>query len=302
MTDARSISIQFGVAVAILCSVGCPPKVTRIPQPVGSIPTAMDFVVAQQRRVQAVPSLSLRGHAELQWRDEKGRHFDDGDFDLVVRPPSDLSLRVGKLGEKFLWVGAGGGHSWIVLPRESPSRAVIRDWNESESSHEMSMGIGVTGLDGVIEPRRLIEALGLANVTEGDISAIGWDEIRGAWCFTLLNRRAYARGETLLPIGCEWLNLEMRVVGSCTLDNFEWIRGTWPIGSPPSSVQALVPTRIRFALWSQGRRELDEEPGGEIKLSAQEPSFGGDRIRPQLFNWDDVKAALRPEVIEESQE
>ena len=285
----------------LFCALGCHPQTVLVPRPEGIAPTAADFVDAQQRRLLAVPSLALRGHAELQWIDTTGRHFDDGDFDLILRPPTELSLRVSKLGEKFLWVGGGGGQSWIVLPRENPSRAILRDWPSLTPDAVAQKGLaleGIGGLGELMNPSRLIEALGLESANASEITNVSWSEVRAAWAFTLSNRRLYARGESLLPIGCDWIDASAQVIATCTLDGFEWIRGDRPAGFPASSLQTLVATRLHFSVWSSGRHEQDGAADGELSLSAEVPTFGGGKIKNQLFNWDDVKAALRPEVIE----
>ena len=285
----------------LLCALGCHPQTVLVPRPDGIAPTAADFVVAQQRRLLAVPSLALRGHAELQWIDKTGRHFDDGDFDLILRPPTELSMRVSKLGEKFLWVGGGGGQSWIVLPRENPSRAILRDWPSLPRDADAQKGLaldGIGGLGELMNPSRLIEALGLEPANVSEITDVSWNEVRAAWAFTLPNRRLYARGESLLPVGCDWIDASSRVIATCSLDGFEWVRGDRPVGSPVSSVQSLVATRLQFLVWSGGRCEHDGSADGELSLSAEVPNFGVGKIKTQLFNWDDVKATLRPEVIE----
>ena len=297
-------SRSFLAIGCLLCAISCHPQAVLVPKPDGIAPTSADFVAAQQQRLLAVPSLALRGHAELNWSDTTGRHFDDGDFDLILRPTNELSLRVSKLGEKFLWVGGGGGQSWIVLPRENPSRAILRNWPSSPSVGGGQKGLSVVGMGGLgglgelMEPARLIEALGLASTNASEISSVAWSEVRGAWAFTLPNRRLYARGESLLPVGCDWIDATSQVIATCQLDGFEWMRGDRPVGSPASSVQALVATRLQFSVWSAGRHEQDGAADGNLSLSAEIPTFGGDKIRTQLFNWEDVKTALRPEVIE----
>ncbi len=304
MIRSHLFSPSFWAIGCLICAMSCQRQVVLVPKPDGIAPTANDFVAAQQRRLLAVPSLSLRGHVELKWIDSTGRHFDDGDFDLILRPPTEFSLRVSKLGEKFLWVGGGGGQSWIVLPRENPSRAILRQWPTLPKVVGSPNGLSIQGLGGLgelMEPARLIEALGLAPANESEISSVSWSEVRGAWAFTLPNRRQYARGESLLPIGCDWTDATSQVIATCTLEGFEWIRGDRPVGSPASSSQALVATRLKFSVWSAGRHEQVGAPDGELSLSAEVPTFGAEKIKPQLFNWDDVKAALRPEVIEGTQ-
>jgi len=291
---------------AIFSAAACAPKTVRIAQPEGPIPTAQECATAQQDRLRAVPSLALRGHAEFRWKDKSGAHFENGDFDWLVRPPSDLSLRISKLGEKFLWVGAGGNRSWIVLPKNSPSTAIVHegagslcDFMDSMDSMQGRLDIGALGM--LMDPARLIEAIGLAPIRASEVSSISWSETRAAWVFTLPNRRVYMRGESFLPVGCDWLNSAGQVVATCYLDGFEWIRGDRPVGSPSTTVQPLVATRLRFSIWSNRRCQKDGDADGELSIAAQDPSFGSERIRPQLFDWDAVKAALRPEVIDGEQ-
>ncbi|MSR44176.1 MAG: hypothetical protein EXS15_02310 [Phycisphaerales bacterium] len=290
------LSRRWWVAVPV-CVLGCSPTTINIAKPDGAAPSAEEFSRAQSQRIHAIPSLALRGHAELHWSDTKGRHFDDGDFDLILRPPSELSLRLSKVGEKFLWVGGGGGQSWMVFPRESPPRAVLREW-DAHSPAAPQDSTDLRGVEHLMDPVRVMEALGVAAVSPSEVTAIDWDGKRGAWVFTLPNRRMFARGESLLPVGCDWLNATDQVVASCALDGFEWIRGDRPSGAPPASTQPLVATRIHFSIWSKGRTATDGSPDGELLLAASEPAFGAERIRPQLFNWDDVRDALRPEVVE----
>ncbi|MSQ89989.1 MAG: hypothetical protein EXS01_01150 [Phycisphaerales bacterium] len=298
MIRARAACVAIWVVALVLCAAGCPPQVVRVPQPPGAIPTAADFQRAQEQRLLAIPTLALRGHAALQWTDGRGGHFDDGDFDFIARPPVELSLRLSKLGEKFLWVGGGGGQAWVIFPRESPTRAILRRWTDGGDRGAALDGLELGGIESLLEPGRMMEALGLSRIDSAAIKQIAWDERRGGWSFELPGRVIFARGESLLPVGCNWTNALGKVLASCTLEGFEWIRGERPVGSPPAAVQPLVATRIRFSIWSQGRCEGDGPPSGELALAAQEPSFGTDRMRPQLFNWDDVRAALRPEVIE----
>ncbi len=277
--------------------IGCTPAVTRIPQPPGAVPTAEDLAAAQRLRLQAIPSLALRGHAEFNWTDRSGRHFDDGDFDLIMRPPGEVSLRAGKLGEKFLWIGSGGGLEWIVLPRETPSRAIVRSTASAEKRSLLGGG-SFDRIGSILEPKRLLEAFGLEQVAAVNVSAIGWDELRGAWGFTLPGHRLYARGESLLPVGCDWLDDRAQVIATCTLDGFDWIHGEKPAGSLLTTNQPRVSTRVRFCVWSGESNTPRDVPEAEVSLAAQEPTYGAEQIRPQLFVWEAIRSALRPQVVE----
>ncbi len=285
--------------LVVVALASCCPQNFHVAAPDGPAPTAEQFAQAQSARVAALGSLALRGHAELTWRDASGGHFDDGDFDLLIRPPVEMSLRVSKLGEKIVWVGAGDGNWWIVFPRERPSRAVLRPWSGQRAIAAMGADADEQGLSALLVPTRLFEALGVSAVRSDEVRSIGWDETRGAWRITLADRQIFARGETLLPIGCEWFDANEHIVVRCTLEGFEWVRGDRPGGN--ASVSApLVATRINFEIWSRGRSASDGPPDSACAFAAETPSYGADRIKPQLFNWPDVQAALRPEVVEDA--
>lgn len=283
-----------------LTLAACCPTTLHVAAPDGPAPTPERFVQAQVARVAALGSLALRGHAELTWRDASGGHFDDGDFDLLVRPPVEMSLRVSKLGEKIVWVGAGDGNWWIVFPRERPSRALLRPWSAQQPVADMGAGADEQGLSALLVPTRLFEALGVSSVRSDEVRSIDWDGTRGAWRIALGDRQIFARGETLLPVACEWFDAKERIFARCTLEGFEWVRGERPVGSAPDSSQPLVATRINFEIWTRGRCVSDGPPDSACALAAEVPSYGLDRIKPQLFNWPDVQAALRPEVVEDA--
>ncbi len=268
-----------------------------VPRPAGQAPTAVDFAARQEIRVCAISTIALRGHAEIRWKDESGSHFDDGDFDLVARPPSEMSLRVSKLGERILWVGAGGDEWWTVFPKDKPSRAILRPWTSTPSAkHEALDG----SLADLIYPARIFESIGLAKVTADAVTGIDWDSSRGGWRFDLADRRIFTRGESLLPVECEWVDEHGAVVAVCELSAFAWPTGEREAGSRPLESQPLVATRIRIAAWPRGRGAQDAPAEAELLLSAETPSFGADRAKPQLFRWEDVARALRPEVIQGS--
>ena len=287
----------LGVALGLLLLGGCA-KTERILRPEGPAPTAQSLALAQQHRLAAVSTLSLRGHAEISWRDNDSAHFDDGDFDLVARPSNALSLRVSKLGERILWIGGGDGEWWTVFPRERPSRAILRPWGSSSDSSGRASG-PTDSLAAIAAPMRLFEALGLAPIAESEVTAISWDETRGSWRFDLKGRRIFARGESLLCVASEWVDEEGEVRATCELSEFLWPSGEREPGSRQLEVQPLVATRVTFAAWEGGRRKRDGAPDAELKLAAEAPTFGVDRVRPQLFRWSDVEKALRPEIVED---
>jgi hypothetical protein len=269
------------------------------PQPEGPPPTAQQWADAQERRAAAIPSLSLRGHADFDWRDAAGQHFDDGDFDIIFRAPSELCLRLSKVGQKLLWIGAGGGQAWVIFLSEKPVRAMLRLMQPAGGGSPRpphGLGDAMPGIERLFDPDRLAEALGIGRASAADVQSIAWDGPRAAWAVALPSRRVFVRGESLLPVGIDWLNASGGVTASCTLTSFDWLRSEQAIAAAESS-KPLVPTRIRLEVWSGGRVRSDGAPDGVLLLAAGEPTDAAARIKPQMFSWDDVRGSTRAEVI-----
>lgn len=295
------LAISLGVAVFLGVSValvsGCQQGPRIMPAPTGPIPTRADVAASQSKRCAALSTLGLKGHAQLNWKDEAGTHFDDGDFDLLMQPPWELCLRVSKLGERILWIGSNQEIWWIVYPTEKPSRAVVHSVTGAAAAD--SGGVESGSLEALVAPSRLMEALGVATISPEEIRRIEWDGAMGAWCCTLGNRRVYMRGEGLLPVGCDWTDESGEVVATCRLDAFGWPEGQRASGQTTGEIQPLVATRIALEVWNGRRRKSHGDPDASMALAAQQPQYATDRVKPQLFRWEDVRAALNPEVIEE---
>ncbi len=288
------LSSWFACAATAVLLGACSPRELET-QPDGPPPGPSEIARLQRARIDALSSFALRGHAEVSWRDRTGSHFDDGDFVLMARPPEESSLRISKLGERVLWIGSGEGQWWTIFPRETPSRAILRPWPRA-SSEQATVGVDGT-LAGILAPARLFEALGLSSIDEKDVRTVAWDGARGAWMIELPHRRVFARGESLLPVGVEWENGAGEVIASCELEAFVWPSGDRPAGAPEAEVKPLLATRMRIAAWGP-HGSTRERPDAVATLAAEAPSFGAESIKPQLFRWQDVEAALRPEVVE----
>lgn len=301
-SSARMRKAVGFLAAALLwngAAVGCAlPK--AVAEPDGPPPTAQRWADAQERRAATVPSLSLRGHAQFEWRDSTGQHFDDGDFDIIFRAPSELCLRLSKLGQKALWIGSGGGQAWVIFLNEQPVRALHRLTRPNGRAPQMPHGgleASMSGAARFFDPHQLAEALGIGRANAADVQSIAWDSVRAAWAVELPGRRLFVRGESLLPVGIEWVDAAGAITANCELSSFEWLRSEQAFPATESS-KPLVPTRIRLEVWSGGRSRAQGAPDGVLVLAAGEPTDAAARIKPQMFSWDDVRGATRPEVIE----
>ncbi len=284
-----------GWIAALMCAIGGCDAVRPVPQPDGLPPDAAAVAEAQRARLSAIPTLAMRGVAELRWADGAGAHVEDGDFELVLRAPLDTSLRVTKFGERVLWAGSGNGQWWLFEPKAQPSRVTVG---------ASDLPDGEDGLLALMRPAHLLATLGLRPIEASEVQEIVWDSRLGCW--RALVRQGNSRMSvelrhaSLLPVGIDWLDAHGNVRVRSEMSVFAWPGSEESVTRPG----ALVPTRItvsmfdppaEVALVRDGRAPA---PDATLALSAAPPTDGTARIRDRLFDFESLRASLKPEVVE----
>jgi hypothetical protein len=269
-------------------------SVRPVPQPEGPPPDAAAVEQAQRSRLDAMPTLAMRGVAELRWTDDSGEHVEDGDFELVLRAPLDTSLRVTKFGERVLWAGSGNGRWWLFEPKSQPSRATVGPIDMADSRR---------GLVGLMRPAQLLATLGLRPIAASQVRSIEWDARSGCWRAVVQQSAGTMavelRHASLLPVAVEWLDGEGRVQLRSALSSFAWPGAEESVTRPG----ALVPTRIVVSMYDPPadatlvREGRAAAPQATLALNAAPPTDGTARIRDRLFEFDALRAALKPEVV-----
>jgi len=83
-------------------------------------------------RVAALHRFYADGVVTLRWRDDKGRHEEQADFELWIDAPHRAALRIHKLGEEFLFAGSSERGSWLLdLRRDDETAAYLARPGES---------------------------------------------------------------------------------------------------------------------------------------------------------------------------
>lgn len=289
----RAVRAGACAALASLAMWACD-AARPVPQPEGPVPDAAAVAQAQRARLAAIPTLALRGVAELRWRDGSGEHLEDGDFELVLRAPLDTSLRVTKFGERVMWAGSGNGQWWLFEPRAQPSRVTVGATGAPDDAD---------GLLGLMRPAHLLATLGLRPIDESQVHGIGWDARLGCW------RAAVGEGAgqmvmelrhaSLLPVAVEWMDAQGNVRVRSEMSAFAWPGAEESVTRPG----ALVPTRITVrmfdppadaALVREGRAPAAQ---ATLALNAAPPTDGSSRIRDRLFDFESLRGALKPDVV-----
>ncbi|MBU3728899.1 MAG: hypothetical protein FGM37_06585 [Phycisphaerales bacterium] len=290
-------AVRAGLWTAIAAAGLCACESARpVPQPDGPAPDAAAVADAQRARLSAIPTLAMRGVAELRWSDESGAHMEDGDFELVLRAPLDTSLRVTKFGERVMWAGSGGGRWWLFEPKAQPSRVTVGTVDVTGD------GDG-SGLIGLMRPARLLATIGLRPIEASQVQSIEWDS--GAGCWRALVRQGSGmmsvelRHASLLPVAVEWLDREGKVQLRSELSSFAWPGAEEAVTRPG----ALVPTRIAISMFEPAADASLVRDGrapaaqATLALVASAPTDGAARIRDRLFEFESLRAALKPEVV-----
>ena len=288
-------SVRAGVCAAVAaCGLWACEGARPIPQPDGPPPDAAAVDRAQKERLAAIPTLAMRGVAELRWTDESGDHVEDGDFELVLRAPLDTSLRVTKFGERVLWAGSGNGQWWLFEPRAQPSRVTV---GPTGAPGEES------GLLALMRPAHLLATLGLRPIDADHVREIHWDPQLGCWRARVQEGDALMtielRHASLLPVAVDWLDAQGNVRLRSDMSVFAWPGAEESVTRPG----ALVPTRITVrvfdppadaALVRQGRAPAAQ---ATLALNASPPTDGAARIRDRLFDFEALRSALKPELL-----
>lgn len=288
-------AVRAGALVAVAACALCSCDAARpVPQPQGPPPDAAAVAQAQRARLASIPTLAMRGVAELKWSDGSGAHVEDGDFELVLRAPLDTSLRVTKFGERVMWAGSGNGQWWLFEPKSQPSRVTVGAISSPDSAD---------GLLALMRPAHLLATLGLRPIEASEVKEVEWDSRLGCWRALVQHGDARMaielRHASLLPVGVDWLDAQGNVQLRSEMSAFAWPGAEESVTRPG----ALVPTRVTvsmfdppadLALVREGRA-----PGAQatLALNASTPTDGAARIRDRLFDFDSLLAALKPDVV-----
>jgi hypothetical protein len=281
-------------AVAACCLSACD-TARPAPQPEGPPPDATAVAQAQRARLAAMPTLALRGVAELRWTDESGDHVEDGDFELVLRAPLDTSLRVTKFGERVLWAGSGNGQWWLFEPRAQPSRVTVGSADAPGDA---------AGLLGLMRPAHLLATLGLCPVDADDVREVRWDPQLACWRAQVQQGDALMsielRHASLLPVAVDWLDSQGQVRLRSEMSAFAWPGAEESVTRPG----ALVPTRIVVKVFDppaeaeRARGRSAPAAQSTLALNASPPTDGAARIRERLFDFESLRSALKPQVVQ----
>jgi hypothetical protein len=230
-----------------------------------------------------------RGVIELRWRDDDGRHFEQGSIDLWLQLPRHTALRVEKLGNVFLWLGSDAELFWLfdmlsddTVLHVSPHTSPLED-------------AGVFS----VRPLALLDLIGLSKLPLEDDDddtehpVVSHDQQRNAWVITAPGQggmmRLYFARESYLPIRVESLNDNGEVAFTSVIRP-ERYRSVPRPGAPASQFASMATlVDITATNTPDGIRD------GEIKLALDSPtSFVDNQPMDRVFDLPRLIQAMRP--------
>lgn len=251
-------------------------------------PSYGELAERHNQRVALLDTLYADGVIELKWRDEQGRHAEQGDLDLWLRMPDCTAMQVSKMGERFFWLGSNQEASWMFDFRASDAPiAAIHPPHAMLAADDAVVSVSLTDL---------LEMMGLAPIPltpPSDAPAIQYDKRTRAWVMHAQGSagplRMYYDGRRLLPVRIELINADaadaedssVLLFSTLYLERYEYvsIAGRSPDQFP------LVPTLI----------DLERADGeGMLKIAVNKPVVKDDSFREDYFNLDWLLAAFQP--------
>jgi hypothetical protein len=288
MTYQRGTNLLL-LLTAALAFTGCR-TLPSGPDPQADAPTYAAIAEVHNLRVQRLSPMYGRGVLEVRWRDEDGRHFEQGNLDIWLDLPRHTALRVEKVGSVFLWLGSNDDRFWLF--------DMLGDETVLLTAHHDSVLRG-TGLL-TVRPLVLLDLAGLTMLPElnGEYEPqVTHDAQRDAWVVTAPGQggmmRLYFDRASLFPIYAESLDEAGTVLYQSEMRRDQYQSVPRP-GAPPSAFGHMARRTVITAT----------EPGngiqsGELRITIDAPTGRVDnQPMDRVFDLDRLMRSMRPDRIE----
>jgi hypothetical protein len=259
-------------------------------------PTYEQLATKHNQRIAMLQTLHAEGVIELTWRDDRGKHFEQGEMDLWLRLPSHSALQVKKLGDTYLWLGSNDDHYWL-FDLFSDVKTLHVGRHDQASGGGAGLGLGAFR----VQPRALIDLLGLSpieGVAEVEQS-VSYDPGHKAWMIESPGRgggmRIFFDVQMHLPIRIESLapNGEAELVSTHRRYESVMMQGMSPVAFPKMA------ELIDIASAAESSDDGQEMSEGEVTIAINE-AFGYEEEQTlnNVFNLDLLLKKLKPARIE----
>ncbi|MCX5658157.1 MAG: hypothetical protein NTW19_00345 [Planctomycetota bacterium] len=282
----------FATALWALTGVlaGCPPQGSdaRFTRP-AELPSYGTVVNGYNANAGRITRLWARAVAEMEWRQEGKRRFEQGDGILAVVTPDRSAFSLGKLGNPLFWAGTNAKQYWLLDLREERLAYVGERRNPPKppAGNKLPVPIyppdllRVLGIGAIDKPPDILE-FG-AEITRKPDPPVGWEngliiEPPGSATRYVLDPK------TFLPARIELVDAQGEPRLIARLSRFEPVKIA---GQPPGGLPKIA-TRVEITL---------PETDGRMTLFLSDPSDGQERIDDDAFDLEKVKKTFRPRRV-----
>jgi hypothetical protein len=256
----------------------------------GPAPEYKTLAEAHNARVAQLQQVFADGVIEIRWRDEKGKHFEQGNVELWLQQPSRTALRVEKLGEVLLWVGSDDQRYWFfdMLGDETVLRT---------ADHQEPANLGGSRAFNV-RPLTLLDLMGFVNlpVDGGAEPAVQFDAGFGTWTFEVQGRgsrlQMHFDPNTLLPSRIASLSTTGEVALASMLGRYQSVFQT---GISPAAFPKM-PHAIKIVAQEAAGNQDESD---EVALFINDATSEIDSAElGRVFDLDRLIRGLSPDRIE----
>ena len=257
--------------------------------------SSAELVRAYNQRIASITKFYAHGVLGIRWEDEDGHHLEQGNIDLWVERPENVSLRVAKLGETYLWAGQNQQTAWVFDMTGPDTTLVIYDRGDSNTKTAPSMS--------------LLALLGLVTlgdqVDETPESVMTQQTAEGLWEMSISDGRGIQQW-LIEPRSYEPRSMRVLDVGGQELARVEFDPSAFtPLLMPGISVLATpqIPGRVHLYLTAPNLTENSAFEPARIALRIVNPDADvQEEPMDRVFDLERLTQSLRPKKINRGQQ
>jgi hypothetical protein len=288
------------VLTALGFELGCNGKQPVTPPAPLETPTYQRLAAVHNERAARLQTFYANGVIELRWRDDKGKHFEQGNLELWIEQPRRTALRVEKVGKVFLWLGSDDDRYWLF-------DLLTDDSVVHTGRHDHVDGLANSAL--AVSPLALLDLMGVAMIpSEDDDAVVEHSAEYDAWMVRTVGSggpvRLYLHRQSHVVIRVESLDASGNIALSSMLRRYESVSQVgMSVLAFPKLAELVDISIAEPALGAADGAAPNSGPAaftGEVKIAIDRATgVVDDATLGRVFDLDRLMAALRPNRVEE---
>lgn len=254
----------------------------RVPAPpAAGLASAHEVIERYNANAMRIDRLWTRAVVELKWTDDRGKHYEQGDGNLILIKPDRVALSIGKLGNTIMWAGCDGERYWLFDLNEAKTLYSGLHANAHRRDRATRYPLPV-------HPLTLLGLMGITPIPADSPAVLAGAEDRGDGDYMVEPRgggsRLWLDGASARVTRIDLLDAAGQTQATCRLSRWQRVAVR---GLPPGALP-WVATRLELTM-------ADRE--GSMTLFLSDPTDGreGDRIKDKAFDLAHLTKVFKPE-------